>query len=544
MSRYDWIVLLKEVVGDVVDKRGLVSFLHRAKTLIQLETPQEYALKTNAIRLSYDEVLAAVEAVAQDTLSWDLVLDTIVSIRSLKPELEPTKPTMRLKGAKPSFPTEQCRSAKTSPTPQVKKVQSRVQVQERSSVRKITSRKGSPSRLERSDSIGQLDAHTRDLSFQPGPFESLNCFSEGLLYLSLAGVNLTSVDFAFPRSLLVLNLSSNLLTSASLSLASLRLLNLSSNRLQKSSGLHRCVCLSELWASHNRLTTASSLCRLTSLKLLDLSNNSIESLEDIAALTMSTKLNVASFAGNPLASRPNYVDSIRSLLYKIATIDPLDLKTHSEFGFLGSLPYTNAESKPKILARASLNARNQGLIGAKRLSSPPVKRQPSPSQRRSPGNSPGHSRPTSVLSESLYPAISSSKARILRDTRTENSTATSPVSTDRFADLFRSSALSKSEVFSQEFSKKESDFACYTDHHPSQPSDATESAARGASSPSRSIIITQEAINRAKDSNYHNPITALMIKPVGQKRKATIRKESISQPITPKRSPRTAYIQL
>jgi hypothetical protein len=509
MSRFDWLAALKGIVQDNFRRVDLLSKLHLTKAELSLETPEVYASRTAAAALSFEEVIRAIEQLPQDLLPWDTLIDTVVSI---KPPSKVHSIESRTAKATPTFKEQQCDFIEEDST-QFSVVDFVAPFTEGRYERTRMSNEGmseisAPHALilAKSASAGQFEHHLAcDLSLQKDPFTTLSSLSQGLLYLSLAGTNLASVG-ALPSSLQVLNLSSNKLESLDLTLPNLKLLNLSQNQLSKANGVQKCLSLRELWVSYNQISSVSNLCRLTYLRLLDLGHNHIQNLEDIATLTICNKLTAVSFIGNPLATRPSYETSIKTLLYKIPTVDPLDLTKLSEFNFLGTLPYFKAEPKA---TRAPLSVRNRSPGVPMRFGSPAVKKQPV--VNRSPNTSPCQPRSYSSISENLEVSKRRRSSKYTSESRGESSTATSPATTDRVRDLSRPAVRKRQTSSTLEVSRT-ADFLDEVEKR--LKSDNRHDAP--AMSLARSVVITQEAIQKARVIKYNNPISALMIKPTGR----------------------------
>jgi hypothetical protein len=507
MSRFDWLAALKDIVQDNFRRVELLSKLHLLKAELSLQSPEVYASKSEAAALSFEEVVGAIEQLPQDLVPWDTLIDTVISI---KPQGKVYPLVSRTAKATPSSNEQQCDfieedstqfSAIDVMTPfhegQYKRTRMSLEgMSEISGTQKLS--------IGTSASVGELEHLACDLSFQKDPFTTLGSLSLGLLYLSLAGTNLASVD-ALPSSLQVLNLSSNKLESLDLTLPNLKLLNLSQNQLSKANGVQKCLSLRELWVSYNHISSVSNLCRLTYLRLLDLGHNHVQNLEDIVTLTLCNKLTAVSFTGNPLTTRSSYETNIKTLLYKIPTVDPLDLTKLSEFTFLGTLPYFKAEPKP---TRTPFSVRNRSPGVPMRFGSPAVKKRSGVS--RSPGTCPYQPRSYSSVSEN-FEFSKRPKSPKYSEGRAETSTTTSPAATDRVRALSRPSVRKRPSSSTLEFSRT-TDFMNEVERR-LKPDERHDSP---AISLARSVVITQEAIQKARAIKYNNPISALMIKPTGR----------------------------
>jgi Leucine-rich repeat (LRR) protein len=520
MSRLDWLVTLRELTGEEIRRRDLLAELHHAKGGLRLESPHTFAAKTDSIGLNFGEVVTAIEQLPHEMLAWDALIDGIVAVR---PKRSLSHSKLNENGSK----AKQIPGSHKEPLNCSADLSGILAIEHLSPIQECSydhaKQPNSPVQLKsskKSASQRQGDQTTCDLSFRVSRPLGL---SEGLLHLSLAGTELTAVDISLPKTLQVLNLSSNKLTKVDLVLPSLRLLNLSQNQLQKVNGLQKCLQLTELWVSHNQVAAVSSLCRLSHLRLLDLSYNKIASLEDIATLTISNKLEVVCFLGNQLTTKPHYRAKVRTLMYKIATIDPPDLRRHSEFTSLGTLPYLKEELKPKRLTRIPLSSRNRSPEVLMRYGRP-LEVKNSPKICRTSVHSPVQSRPNSARSENLNLSNRSINLKYPRDARTDFSTAVSAATTDRADDLRRPLApIAYPKASTMQKSKSTFDFMDELERRLSRHEGGDTSAV--GPSLNESVMITQEAIKLSGSMKYNNPISALMIKPAEGKRSSSVKSQ-------------------
>lgn len=196
--------------------------------------------------------------------------------------------------------------------------------------------------------------NTLDLSSQPEkltkvPISELALYGENLLNLNLSGNAIPNLTWDFPSSLILLNISNNELSEISFPkpLPNLKLLNISCNKIRRTSGIQMCKNLEEVYFSHNKLIGVATICQLGNLTTLDISYNSISNCEDVATLSICARLTVLDLKGNPLASRENYTENIKSLLPKVQILDPESIRDFSNYSAVRAVLFSESKEQAK-----------------------------------------------------------------------------------------------------------------------------------------------------------------------------------------------------
>lgn len=160
---------------------------------------------------------------------------------------------------------------------------------------------------------------------------SMPILSQGLLYLNLSGNQITQTEWMLPTSLILLNLSHNLITDlrSTNSLVNLLYINLANNQLASVEGISGFKGLLEIYIDRNMIENIGALCRLINLKIIDASYNLIEKYEDIAPLALNTKMIALKLKGNKVTETPNYNEFAATLLPKVRFLDPEDVVIYS-----------------------------------------------------------------------------------------------------------------------------------------------------------------------------------------------------------------------
>ena len=160
---------------------------------------------------------------------------------------------------------------------------------------------------------------------------------EHLKFLSLGGNLISSAIYEFPSSLIVLNLSYNIITEflPQKPLSHLKFLNLSNNMIESLPDISSIITLNELFLYGNKLQSVNFLFSIKNLDLLDVGSNLLNNFEDLAMLSVSTRLRILNLLGNPLSYKPNYKESITQLFPSLICMDPINVAIHSKYQQIG-----------------------------------------------------------------------------------------------------------------------------------------------------------------------------------------------------------------
>ncbi|OMJ81453.1 hypothetical protein SteCoe_18070 [Stentor coeruleus] len=521
MSRMEWFRDLKIIYNKLIseediltplDKQTIIKELNSRASNLDLKDPEEYYKKSKVQAFSLDEILTHINSLEEQSINFDQLIDSLIYLSIEKKRKEKKPEILPVKSQKAEILSSQSPNARPSnPTfsnPLIINPQNFRKPNEKiislSKIRKISPEIIKEPIKDINKPKLYCDTPTRsptmDLSFPESKYfaypELKN--QSNLQYLSLAGNSIENTKYAFPQSLIVLNLASNRISEVNFEsdLPNLSLLNLANNQIFLISSTSPFKNLKEFYLANNYLTTINLFCHLSFLTLLDTSNNEIDTFEDIAGLVISKKIGILKLKGNPLSSKPNYEKIVNSLLPRIYCLDPLNIVELSAYKNLGSLPFLSTKNlldeaqdknMNKIRSEVSLEIKEkQSFLG----DYSPMEKQKSSKITNTPTF-------TMNLKDRYEGEMkrSSSQNRFERVSVLTNTTKTSIDFTDH-----------------EEFSKKSSD--CFLGQSIMDMAERRikvfkqENKGRGSIS-----VISNESIQNMGKKVYGNPIAAMMIGP-------------------------------
>jgi hypothetical protein len=102
-----------------------------------------------------------------------------------------------------------------------------------------------------------------------------------------------------------------------------------------------------VYFSHNNLIGVATICQLGNLSTLDISYNSIYNCEDVATLSICARLTILDLKGNPLSSRDNYTENIKTLLPKVQILDPESIRDFSNYSSVRAALFSESKEQAK-----------------------------------------------------------------------------------------------------------------------------------------------------------------------------------------------------
>lgn len=384
MERVDWLNSLRLVYNraasdpslhsssQAITVEAFLNTLLESVGSLQLQRPEDYCRRSAVACFTFEEVFATFEQDFGRTISWDFVLEKVISLQagqSLEDSTGPHSidvngnayPELVVIARKSSASPEQRTQGEESPrhitglripsTPHSPHTS-----REFSNVQDYLLLETGPGSEETEDTAAPaLSTYSRFPKTQALTISQRNVLNLGYVQLErgvltgklgswrgaaalrcliLCGCGLEAVPDNLPGSLSVLNLAENHIQVIEKigELSDLHLLNLSHNRLKSIGGLYRLKELFELYLAGNLLARVSKLFQLPNLSLLDLSHNHIASMEGIIELTHNRHLTVLRLRGNPLVS---HLPSVLSILPQVRFLDPPHFLAHSAYRLLG-----------------------------------------------------------------------------------------------------------------------------------------------------------------------------------------------------------------
>ncbi|CAG9314647.1 unnamed protein product [Blepharisma stoltei] len=391
MSRMEWFKAAERVFEkfctnrenplEKISKQKFIDEIKKSSTSFNLQDEQSYILFSKSKFLSLNDILSEFETLKQDMLSWDQILDTLIKISSFKRKnnFEENRPLQLISCIRDINGFDKA-SDTTDTIEQLSSIINCTNTKETLQAEDIFSlRDFRPPQIEKNKTFStdeillsglstlnkksKHDEPTKqnsiNLSFQLEKLTFPNSLiNDDLLYLNLSGNSISLKGFELPKSLIILNLSTNEIEEFELSKShqNLKLLNLGNNKIHTLKGLWKVKNLTELYLSCNSLKNVNSLCQIDKLALLDISKNSIETLESIATLSIMQKLTTLSVKGNPIEAREKIYEEIKILLPRLTVINPEDFISFSEFSNLKSFAFTmTPDKRPPITIRMKQN---------------------------------------------------------------------------------------------------------------------------------------------------------------------------------------------
>lgn len=383
MERLDWLNYLRSIFNRAahdssfhsssqsITVEALLNTLLEAVPVLPLQTETDFRRRSSVSTLSFEEVFNALEQEFGRSLSWDFVLEKVLSLDHSHHSDSSTGPhsidvnelvTIARKSTSPEppAPTRPSETQRHSTflripsTPnshtsrEFSNVQDYVQVDtlplsdEGDDQAPSSPRLTSYNRFPRSPDL-QLPAHqSQQLSYLSNSRVLTQKLTElqlatTLKSLSLAGCGLTTVPTGLPASLRVLNLAENRISTISNldDLRDLHLLNLSYNHIESISGLYRLQNLFELYLAGNCIVKVMKMFQLQTLALLDLAKNRVGLMEGIIDLVQNRHLAVLRLTGNPLYRKMYTQNQVKTALPSVTYLDPPCITDHSAYRQLG-----------------------------------------------------------------------------------------------------------------------------------------------------------------------------------------------------------------
>ncbi|CAG9314912.1 unnamed protein product [Blepharisma stoltei] len=323
MSRLDWFKYAEEAFNFAkhnysllkINANQLISSLEKLSYKLPLLSPPQYYSINSLYPYSYNEVIQKILEFSQD-FDCDELIDSLIEIKK-KPEY------------------------------------------------KIKIDRTSPEKIELKTHINsQNDANSGQssncISISHAESFVMPKFSAQILYINLSDNRISQAKWEIPQSLVLLNLSNNLLTEFSNKnpLINLQYLNLSGNRIASIENFAEFRELIEVYIEKNFIENIGSLCNTENLKLIDAAHNLIEKYEDIAPLAASAKLQTLSLKGNKITKNLNYQEFAKNFFSKISTIDPPNIFSLSKCP-IPNLLFSSLYSQ--ILPPADISKRSSSL---------------------------------------------------------------------------------------------------------------------------------------------------------------------------------------
>lgn len=383
MERVDWLNALRLVYNraasdpslhsssQIITVEAFLNTLLESVSSLQLQRREEYCRRSAVACFTFEEVFAAFEQDFGRTISWDFVLEKVISLQAGQPFEDSTGPhSIDVNGNVYSELVVIARKSSASPEPRPQSEESPRHItglripstphsphtsREFSNVQDYLLLETGPGSEEMDDtSAPVLSSYSRFPKTQALTISQRNALNLGFTQLErgvlasrlgswrgavlrclvLSGCGLEEVPHNLPGSLSVLNLAENHIQVIEKigELRDLHLLNFSHNRLKSIGGLYHLKELFELYLAGNHLTRVAKLFQLPNLSLLDLARNHITSVEGIIELTHNRHLTVLRLRGNPLAS---HLPPITSILPQVRFLDPPHFLAHSAYRLLG-----------------------------------------------------------------------------------------------------------------------------------------------------------------------------------------------------------------
>lgn len=381
MERVDWLNALQLVYNraacdpslhsssQTITVEAFLNTLLESVGSLQLQRKEDYCRRSAVACFTFEDVFAAFEQEFGRTISWDFVLERVISLQEGELLEDSTGPhSIDVNGKYYSELVVIARKSSVSPEPRPIGEESPRHIadlripstphspqtsREFSNVQDYLSLETGPGSEEPEESTSPLlSSYSRFPKTQALVVSQRSALNLGytqvergalvsrlgrgtiaLQCLVLSGCGLDAIPGSLPASLRVLNLAENniKLIEKLGELTRLHLLNLSHNRLKNIGGLYRLKELFELYLAGNQLGRVSKLFQLPSLSLLDLSRNNITSLEGIIELAHNRHLTVLRLRGNPLDS---HFPQISFILPQVRFLDPPHFLTHSAYRLL------------------------------------------------------------------------------------------------------------------------------------------------------------------------------------------------------------------
>lgn len=521
MSRMEWFRDLKIIYNKLIpeediltplDKQLIIKELNVRALKLDLKDPEEYYKKSKVQAFSLGEILTHINSLEEQSINFDQLIDSLIYLSIEKKRKEKKPEILLVKSQKAEILSGQssnvCPSNPTFANPLSYSPQNFRKPNDKiislSKIRKISPEIIKEQLKEPNNQaircITPTVSSNIDLSFPESKYTIYPDLKNqsNLQYLSLAGNSIENTKYAFPQSLITLNLASNRISEVKfeVDLPNLSLLNLTSNKIFSISSINSFKNLKELYLANNCLITINLFCHLSFLTLLDASHNEIDTFEDIAGLVISKKMGILKLRGNPLSSKPNYEKIVNSLLPRIYCLDPLNIVELSAYKNLGPLPFLPIKKLLDEAQDKNMNSiRSEVSLGLKEKQSflgdySPMEKQKSSKITNTPTF-------TMNLKDRCEVKMkrSSSQNRFEKSSVLTNTTKTSIDFTDH-----------------EEFSKKTSDFFLGQSimDMAERRIKVFKQEIKGRGSIS---VISNESIQNAGKKVYGNPVAAMMIGP-------------------------------
>ena len=350
MSRMEWFrdlklifnkLLSEEDILKPVEKFSLIKELNSRASKLELLSQEDYNKKSKLQAFSLSEIFAHIDSL-DSTINFDQLIDSLIylSMDKKKKEKKPAhipEPTEKTHKVIKSMDSEAFEHF--SPIVPEPRVKTPILINLNPNLRQY----------QESFKAMQKKTHSPDPSpaFEANfPEHKLLKYPElghydNLQFLYLAGNSLSSTLFAFPQTLVALNLSCNRISELKFEqeMKNLQLVNLTNNQISRIFSVNQMKNLKELMIANNCMRSLNLLCHLPELHLVDCSHNEIESFEDLAGLVISKRLGVLKIKGNPICLKENYEKIVSGLLPRIYNLDPVSVFELSAFKHLGNQAY-------------------------------------------------------------------------------------------------------------------------------------------------------------------------------------------------------------